>query len=93
MERFNQHNEFIRSIVPQENLLEFRAQDGWGPLCEFLGEEIPDEPYPRTWDKDQLVKQAAIMWWIGVGSAVLQIMGPVTVAAGVGWWARKSGWW
>ena len=90
--RFNEHNEYIRSIVPKERLLVFPAQDGWGPLCEFLGEEGPDSPYPRTWDKNELAKQAALMWWAGVAAAVLQIGGPVVVAVGV-WRARKSGWW
>ena len=28
IERFNQHNEFVRSIMSKENLLKFRAQDG-----------------------------------------------------------------
>jgi len=93
VKRFKEHNEYIRSIVPKENLLVFQAQDGWEPLCEFLGEKVPDEPYPRTWDKDQLAKEAAMLWWIGVGSAVLQIVGPVGVAVGVGWWAKRSGWW
>lgn len=28
--------------------LVFRATDGWAPLCDFLGVDIPDLPYPRT---------------------------------------------
>jgi hypothetical protein len=23
---------------------------GWGPLCEFLGKEVPEIPYPRSDD-------------------------------------------
>jgi hypothetical protein len=26
----------------------FRSRDGWAPLCDFLGVEVPDEPYPKT---------------------------------------------
>ena len=41
------HVEEIRSLVPPERLLEYQIGDGYGPLCEFLGEEIPDTPFPR----------------------------------------------
>ena len=27
----------VRKTIPAERLLEFRATDGWGPLCAFLG--------------------------------------------------------
>ncbi|KAB2575191.1 hypothetical protein DBV05_g6145 [Lasiodiplodia theobromae] len=41
------HNEHIRALVPKERLLEFRVQQGWEPLCKFLGKDVPDEPFPR----------------------------------------------
>lgn len=31
----------------KDKVLEFKAQDGWGPLCEFLGKGIPDAKYPN----------------------------------------------
>lgn len=37
--------EVVRS-VPKERLLVFKAQEGWKPLCDFLGVEQPDIPYP-----------------------------------------------
>jgi hypothetical protein len=27
--------------------LVFDVREGWAPLCEFLGVEAPDEPFPR----------------------------------------------
>lgn len=45
---FIDHNERVRSLVPKERLLEFRVEQGWKPLCKFLGKEVPDEPYPRV---------------------------------------------
>jgi len=47
-ERYREHNETIRKMVPPERLLEFKLADGWGPLCEFLGKEVPDVPFPRV---------------------------------------------
>jgi len=40
------HESAIRAEVPRERLLVFRATDGWQPLCEFLGHEVPAYAYP-----------------------------------------------
>ncbi|MFU8816232.1 MAG: sulfotransferase family protein [Pseudomonadales bacterium] len=42
------HNEYVKKHTPADQLLVFEASQGWGPLCEFLRREIPDEPYPRV---------------------------------------------
>ena len=47
-ERYREHNDTIRKMVPPERLLEFQLADGWAPLCEFLGKEVPDVPFPRV---------------------------------------------
>ena len=43
------HNE-VRRIVPKDRLLEFKLAQGWKPLCQFLGREIPKEPFPHLND-------------------------------------------
>ncbi|KAF4823531.1 hypothetical protein CGCTS75_v010318 [Colletotrichum tropicale] len=52
---FLEHNAHIRSIVPEENLLEFRMSDGWGPLCKFLGCPVPDTPFPYVNEGDSFI--------------------------------------
>jgi hypothetical protein len=47
MEVFMRHNEAVRRRVPPERLLVFDVREGWAPLCDFLGIEVPDEPFPR----------------------------------------------
>lgn len=42
----------VRELVPKEKLLEWNVEDGWQPLCEFLGKDIPKESFPRANDKD-----------------------------------------
>lgn len=37
-----------RALEAQGRVLVFRARDGWKPLCDFLGVEVPNEPYPKT---------------------------------------------
>ena len=45
---FERHNEEVRRRVPAERLLEWRASDGWAPLCAALGVPVPAEPFPRV---------------------------------------------
>ena len=44
------HNELIKRITPKERLLLFRLEDGWEPLCAFLGKPVPDTAWPNTDD-------------------------------------------
>lgn len=37
-----------RALEAEGRALVFRSRDGWAPLCDFLGAEVPDEPYPKT---------------------------------------------
>lgn len=49
----------IREIVPPERRLEYKIGDGWEPLCEFLGVEVPQGvPFPRGNDSAALRKAA-----------------------------------
>ena len=41
------HNEMVKRVTPKERLLLFNLEDGWGPLCEFLGKPVPDAPFPK----------------------------------------------
>jgi len=57
MQRFTAHNKAVKATIPPEQLLVFEVKQGWAPLCGFLGVPAPDEPFPRTnnreefWDK------------------------------------------
>jgi len=37
----------VRREVRPDRLVLFDGNDGWAPLCEALGVEVPDGPYPR----------------------------------------------
>jgi hypothetical protein len=51
-ELFNNRIEEVKRIIPAHRLLVLEIGSGWEPLCQFLGKEVPDEPYPRTNDRD-----------------------------------------
>jgi hypothetical protein len=79
---FVRHYDHIRQVVGTENLLEHRPQDGWGPLCEFLGHEVPDEEYPNTNDETAFVMYHTIIWRLAVIKAVAKLCLPVVAVAG-----------
>ncbi|KAH9905695.1 hypothetical protein F4778DRAFT_675369 [Xylariomycetidae sp. FL2044] len=41
----------VRELVPAERRLEYEMGSGWEPLCEFLGVEVPDVPFPQANDR------------------------------------------
>ena len=54
MDVFERHNEAVRLRVPPERLLVFDVREGWAPLCDFLGVEAPEEPFPRLNEARQM---------------------------------------
>jgi hypothetical protein len=48
----------VCSLVPPERLLIYNISDGWGRLCKFLGEEIPETPFPTGNDVANFIKRS-----------------------------------
>ena len=44
---YERHNAEVRETVPSHRLLEWRAAEGWAPICRALGVPVPDLPFPR----------------------------------------------
>lgn len=40
--------EEAKRIIPEDQLLVLNLGEGWERLCQFLGKEVPNEPYPKT---------------------------------------------
>jgi len=53
---YNQHIEEVKAVVPAERLLVFSADQGWEPLCKFLGVPVPATPFPRVNDRASIKK-------------------------------------
>ncbi|KAJ9638893.1 hypothetical protein H2201_004580 [Coniosporium apollinis] len=45
---YREHCNMIRGLVPKERLLEWSVEDGWEPICKFLGKEAPKESFPHA---------------------------------------------
>jgi hypothetical protein len=45
---FVEWNERVQREADPARLVVWQASDGWGPLCDALGVDVPDEPFPVT---------------------------------------------
>ena len=64
---FEAYNEFVKATVPPERLLVFSVKEGWEPLCNFLDQPVPDEPFPHINDKvviTVIIRTMIIVTWI-----------------------------
>ncbi len=50
--RYAAHNAEVQRTVPAERLLTYDVGEGWGPLCRFLGQAVPDAPFPTANRRD-----------------------------------------
>ncbi len=48
IERYLRHIDEVKATVPEQRLLVYRITEGWEPLCEFLGRQVPDRPFPHA---------------------------------------------
>ncbi len=48
MAAYERHNAAVRRTIAPHRLVEWRAAEGWGPLCRALGLPLPAEPFPWT---------------------------------------------
>jgi hypothetical protein len=56
---FERHNADVRARAPKNRLVEWRATDGWEPLCAALGVAVPGEPFPRTNTSEEFAARVA----------------------------------
>ncbi len=43
----------VQAAFTQERLLTYHLGEGWEPLCQFLGEPVPNIPFPRSNPREQ----------------------------------------
>lgn len=53
IESYNRHNQMIMSKYDKDRLLVFNVEQGWEPLCKFLGCKIPDVEFPVSNQKQE----------------------------------------
>ena len=54
--RYREHNHRVKSLVPPEKLLVYNVKQGWKPLCDFLGCEVPTIAFPHESIKGEIAE-------------------------------------
>lgn len=83
---YERHIEEVRAAVPPERLLVYSADQGWGPLCDFLGVPTPDRPFPRVNDRRSIQRQFRIVAF----SAMAIIAAAAAGVGGLAWLAYRA---
>jgi hypothetical protein len=81
---YHQHVADVRAAVPPDRLLVFTVNEGWQPLCDFIGVPVPEAPFPRVNDRAQfkqiikgLTRGAYIILGLAVAVIAAAIVGAV----------------
>ena len=77
-------HEEVRRIVPKDRLLEFQLKDGWRPLCEFLGKDVPDTPFPRVNESAEFGERMKLIMKLAVIRVAKRYLPFVCTLAAVG---------
>jgi hypothetical protein len=81
MELFQCHNEAVRRRVPPERLLVFDVGEGWKPLCDFLGVEVPDEPFFRLNEAREMRRRLIGLVALSAAAPALAVLAALTGVA------------
>ena len=64
--------------MPADRLLVFSVDQGWAPLCEFLGVPVLEDEFPNVNDREGIKKTIA---GINKGAYVVLAIGALALAA------------
>jgi hypothetical protein len=72
---FRAHNQAVIDAIAPERLLVYEVKQGWQPLCAFLGVDVPDEPFPRVNEREELARRFSEAAADGVAMGAEQLAG------------------
>ena len=58
----------VKATLSAGRLLNYDVKDGWQPLCEFLGEAVPAEPFPHKNTQDEFTSKRSFLKGLKPGS-------------------------
>ena len=91
---YREHYRRIREAAPKERLLEYRLGEGWGPLCDFLGKEVPEGlHFPRVNEAaamKAIVRETQLKKFEAAGAALARYLVPLAVVGIATWcWFQR----
>lgn len=86
--RYREHNAMVKRLCEEEGkgrLLVFDVKEGWGPLCKFLGREVPDVEFPHALRREELkvisAKSRRVAVIRVIWKAIVRSLVPVSIVA------------
>ena len=87
-EKYDEHYAFVERVTPSEQLLNFKLEEGWGPLCKFLNKPLPDIGFPRVNESVALSEKIGLIAQRGLKNVLgisLKILIPIALLV-IAWW-------
>jgi len=60
-EAIARYQEQVQRNIPEDRLLVWNVQEGWEPLCRFLGVKVPEVPYPNMNTTEEFLERRRAM--------------------------------
>lgn len=81
----------VKSMTPPGNLLDFNVGEGWKPLSELLGHEVPSQPSSRRKERTTMNHNADALEEYMVGTIDARVQ--MAAWAALGWLGGCGGSW
>ena len=78
---FEQHIEAVKAHVPANQLLVYQVKEGWQPLCDFLGCDVPSEAFPHVNDTAAFhsrLRALRVLRWLPAVLGILLVLALVS---------------
>ena len=82
---YQAYYERVKRVTPKERLLVYRVEEGWEPLCRFLGRKVPEEEFPRLNERGAVLEAERSMQWES-GKRIVRNVAVVGGLVVAGWW-------
>lgn len=64
-----------------QRLLVFDVREGWAPLCDFLGFEVPDKPFPYLNEAREMRRKLVGLVALSAGAPALAVATGIATTA------------
>jgi hypothetical protein len=71
LSQYDRQIDAVKAAVPADLLLVFSADQGWEPLCNFLGVDVPTDRFPNVNDRATMQKTLTAVRALGYGVVVV----------------------
>lgn len=86
--KYEEHYALVERVTPSKQLLKFKLEEGWSPLCKFLNKPVPDVEFPRVNEAAALSEKTSLIAQRGLKNALrssLKVVLPIALLA-IAWW-------